>query len=225
MGYPSSVSGCGCDSGDSVASSGITGTAGCSGLNVPCIAFTNGIATSLTDRTLSIPTQEVCPSDLCQEGASTNDVLVWNGTQYAPAAPSTVFSGRTAEFCFYDSVGFSGNINLANDEFPAPDPTDWTFFRCAFVPTDFAVYCWSVNCENAGAQFGYQLQWSTDLTTWTSAAGVLDLDNTTAEPVELVGTFSIPGNPSVVYLRLIYINKTGNDRVISIRNLQISAWN
>lgn len=55
MGYPSSVSGCGCDSGDSVASSGITGTAGCSGLNVPCIAVTNGVVTSLSDRTLSIP--------------------------------------------------------------------------------------------------------------------------------------------------------------------------
>ncbi len=248
MNYPSSN--CGCDT--SEPTTGATGTAGCTGLDVPCISVQDGRVVSLTNRTLSIPTDEVCPSDLCQEAATSNqailwngsiwapttvlpsvlgqqsatanDLIAWNGTIWAPASLASLGGGKTAEFCFYDSVGFSGNITLASNGSPAPDPTDYSFYRCAFNPTDFAVYCWAVNGENAGAVFGFQLQWSTDLSTWTSATGVLDLDNTFAEPVQLVGTLSIPGNPTVVYLRLIYVNLTGNDRVISIRNLQISAW-
>jgi hypothetical protein len=192
---------------------------------VPCITVSGGIVTSITDRTLTIPTQEVCPSDLCQEGATNGQVLTWNGSTYVPDDIPAQAASRLSEFTFYDAVGASGNNTLASNGLPAPDNTDYSYFRCPFNPTNFAIYCWSVSCENAGSTFGYGIQWSTDLASWTTATGTLNLDNTSSEAVQVTGSLAIGGNPSVVYLRLIYVNLTGNDRTYSIRSLQLSAWN
>lgn len=223
--YPSGAYGCGCSDGSSSSSSGsgVSGSAGCTGLNVPCITVSNGTVTSLTDRTLTIPTQEVCPSDLCQEGATSGQVIQWNGSVWAPA---TISSDETRELAFsmYDLVGASLNIPSANNGLPAPDPTDYAVLAMDFNPTNYRLSVWVVNLPGSPGQIGYSFEYSTDLVSWTPSGGILDLNGQTSTFVTVTGTLAIAGNPSVVYIRPTYVNDSGLDGSLSCLGMVWTFW-
>ena len=220
-GYPSN---CGCDTESS--SSGASGTAGCEGLNVPCLTVVNGLVTSLSDRTLTIPTQEVCPSDLCQESATEGQVITWDGEGWVPDdIPTPTARYALAWPLAAPNSGATGSINLASDGEPVNDANDYMVYVAPFNPTNFRISCWSVNCEAFAGVFGYSIEWSTDLITWTPVSEILDLQSTTSEQVSVSGTLAIGGSPTTVYFRFIYINETDFDRTISWLSLFLTVWN
>lgn len=225
MSYPSSAVGCGCDSGESVASQGVTATAGCSGLEVPCIAVTNGVVTGLSSRTLEIPAQEVCPSDLCQEGATEGQVITWNGATWVPDDIPASSVERELSFGLYDLVGASIAINSANNGLPAPDSTDYGVLLMDFKPTNYRLSVFAINLPGSPGTIGYSFEYSTDGTTWTPSGVTFDLNGAVSQIVTITGTLSIPGSPTLVYIRPTYINTSGFDATFSGRSMYWTFWN
>lgn len=210
-----------CNSGSSSScnqtpTAGATGSAGCSGLDVPCITVVDGAVTNLSNRTLSIS-----PSDLEQQGATTDQAIVWNGTEWAPADQSGSGGGSGGAYItIYDGVGANLNLNSASNGDPFPDSLDPITFIIEGNPSTFRMSTWVTNSPSPGVgNYGLSFDWSTDNVSWTSESTILDLNGKSGELVTTTGSLSIPGSPSIVYIRLRQINETGFDGTSAIREM------
>lgn len=222
MNYPSSN--CGCDNSEAP-TTGASGTAGCTGLEVPCLTVVDGAVTAISSRTLTIPTQEVCPSDLCQESATEGQVITWDGAAWAPADIPAASVERELSFSMYDLVSASIAINSASNGLPAPDSTDFGVVLMDFKPTNYRLSVFAINLPGSPGTIGYSFEYSTDGTTWTPSGVTFDLNGAVSEIVTVTGSLSIPGSPSLVYIRPTYVNTSGFDATFSGRSMYWTFWN
>lgn len=182
----------------------VSGSAGSSGLNVPNLSVSNGVVTSISDRTLTI-----LPSNLGQQSATSGQVIAWNGSQWAPATPSGTDTNSSA-YTFYDSTGINLNITENASQLPFPDTAEPSIVILDFVPTSIRMTLRVLGATSgAGTGTYFGLQYSTNSgSTWFDTG--LRCYATVSEVLSVVThkvNVTIASSP--VWFRLISFCSTG----------------
>lgn len=206
----------------------MSGQAGCTGDNVPCITVADGLIIAMSDRTIEIPSADgpfvlavadpEIPSGRVPVAGS--NMTITDGGPGGALTFSASGGGGAAYITIYDGVGANININFANNGLPFPDSLDPITFIIEGNPADFRMSAWAVNSPSPGVgNYGLSFEWSTDNSTWTPVPEFLDLNGKVGELVTTTGSLSIPGSPSFIYIRLIAINTTGIDGTSAIKEM------
>ena len=117
--------------------SGITGSAGCSGLYVPCITVTNGVVTDLTNRLISVAGGSKNQSTTIFDGT---DTYTWTFTESASFTSDS-------EFTFIsDFIPTNGRITL----YQADEGFDDVYFDIAYSTDNISFTPVGINLELDG---------------------------------------------------------------------------
>lgn len=191
------------------------GSAGSTGLNVPNLSVTNGVVTSISDRTLTI-----LPSNLGQQSATNGQVLSWNGAQWNPTTLPTSDTNSCA-YTFYDSLGQNVNLTESTSVQPFPDAAEPSTVILDFIPSSIRMTTRITGASSGGSTGTYfGLQYST-----TGGSPWVDTGircyATVSQVLTLVTSkvnVTIPSAP--VWFRLIsFCNTNGTGETASVREM------
>lgn len=164
------------------------------------------------------------PAKLTQSGATTNQVLTWNGSNWVPSSVPVPSTSRTVSFQL-DSV-FSTTINDGGSTWPAGQSAP--VFVIPFNPTNFLLSYYNVNSDaSPGQAVGMGFDYSISSTTgFTSHGTYLPMRSDTVNAfVSAAGTLTVGGSPSAIYIRPRWINTTGNTRTLAGNCVVFTFWN
>lgn len=233
-----------------ITSAGAVGTTA----NLPLITTTSGVVTvgsfgsaqntfcqgndsRLSDsRTPTAHTHAL--SNLTQSGATTGQVVGWNGSEWAPTTVSSGgSSGRTAVLQFSNpslSLQVSVPVTADKDAYPmrgyALTQKVYTRHKVDFKPTNYElaivieteIIAGSAAGE-APSPIGLTLEYSTNDSTWTK---VTDWDLRDVLGLTTIsGALSISGTPTYVLFRLMSYNQNAVAYNLNAFNLVLNVWN
>lgn len=161
-----------------------------------------------------------------------SEIPLGTGLEFQGGSLVNTASARyRADFCVLDGVGVSFSATTAitpsANGMPYKDSNDYSVFRTQFVPTNFQLSFWCNNATgNASGQVGFALQYKADAGAWTDVpGGVVDANGTSGTFLYASSTITFSPTPASILWRIVFVNTTTSDAVLSCASVTISVWN